>query len=59
VQRFISRKTVDKVLKELRGELSRPTSRASSSAGSFTGGGGSFTAKPRSAGGSFTTARSG
>ena len=58
VQRFISRKTVDKVLKELRGELSRPTSRASSSAGSFTGGG-SFTAGARSAGGSFTTARSG
>jgi uncharacterized membrane protein YgcG len=59
-QRFISRKTVDRVLKELR-EMSRPTSQASSaSGGSFTVGGGgvgSFTSAgggSTSRGGSFT-----
>ena len=51
MQRFISRKTVDKVLRELR-EQTRGNSRASSSAGSFT----AAQAGGASRGGSFTTA---
>ena len=55
VQRFISRKTVERVCRELREHCSRPASRASSSGGSFTGQGGGAGVAVRASGASFTS----